>query len=71
MVGDCHVAGKTKRDMNIESVCVANVCLWPIPAAQVINCREAAADPKRPFSFLPLADIDLAVVGFMPHASYS
>jgi hypothetical protein len=25
MVGDCHVAGKTKRDMNIESVCVVNV----------------------------------------------
>jgi hypothetical protein len=28
-------------------------------------------NPKPPFSFLPLADIDLANVGFMPHASYS
>jgi hypothetical protein len=25
MAGDCHVAGKPKRDLNIESVCVANV----------------------------------------------
>jgi hypothetical protein len=24
MVGDCLAAGKTKRDMNTESVCVVN-----------------------------------------------
>jgi hypothetical protein len=45
--------------------------LPPIADIRLELVKRAACDPKPPFSFLLNADIDLAVVGFTPHASYS
>ena len=64
MAGDCHVAGKAKRDLNIENVCVANVSFWPrLCEKNRIYSQIGVARKTTPF-FLSLSEITVAASKF-------